>query len=379
MSRRWITGLIGSALCLASWSGCASAPPRAHGMSVVYAREDRVYVAAADSLRPADGDPLAFSAGGRIVATGVVTGAYGADLAAVRLTSGSLRGVKRLDRLRVQARNPRFAAPPVLHVGLPGPHRANLLFGCPDMAVVGPAAMGTAAPDRLGDRVYRLVRASRLPVHAPTWPDTLLVRLFDEPTDEEIALERGELDVAVFWPGELSPHIREQSRWREFLSGTRTEGMLAAIQLDRSSPDGGSLPEGILEKLVALNDGLFRGDLARFEEPPGVDAHVATGAPRSESTRFEVDHACPGWDVMERYLNRETSPGAPGYGGLRIRVTYLGAPSDAWSSLRDSLHVVPLFAVRCPVVSAPELRPYIRSIGADALVNMLVCRPVHRE
>lgn len=347
-------------------------------MNVVFAREDRVYIAAADSLRPADGDSLAFSNGGKIVATGVVTGAYGADLAAVRLTSGSLGGVKSLERLRVQTRHPLFTAPSVLHVGLPGPNRANLLFGCPNMTIVGPAAMGTVAADRPSDRVYRLVRDPRLSTHVPLWPDTLLVRLFDEPTDEEIALERGELDVAVFWPGELSPHIREQSRWRGFLSGTRTEGMVAAIQLDPSSPGGGSLSEGIPDKLVALNDGIFRGDLAPYEEPPG-GARPATGVSRSEATRFEVDHACPGWEVMERYLNRDTSTGAPGSGTERIRVTYLDAPGVAWSSLRDSLHVVPLFAVRCPVVSAPELRPYIRSIGADALVNMLVCRPTHRE
>src|SRR4029077_8015933 len=80
-----------------------------------------------------------------------------------------------------------------------------------------------------GPRGFRAGRGS--PMGAPPAPDTLLVRLYGESADEEIALERGELDVAVFWPGELSTRMREDPRWGGALLGLRAHGVIAVAAL----------------------------------------------------------------------------------------------------------------------------------------------------
>jgi len=380
LTRRRFACLVGPALCFGTLGACASAPPRDDGMRVVYAREDRVYVSVLDSLRPAEGDSLSFADGARKVAIGVVTNASGPDVAAVRLTSGSLRRFKRPEQLRVLAGNSRPAAPRILRVGLPGPNRANPFFACTGLTIREPGPAGTFIQERSTERLSRLIRDPRASVRTPPWPDTLLARLFDEPTDEEIALERGELDVAVFWPGELSPHIREQPRWRGFPYGTRARGLLAAIDPDSA---GGAGPPRIpgRERLRGLNAGMFRGDLA----PCGdlldslSEADSEARGVKSDGAWFEVDRACPGWEIMERDLNRGAAAIPPASASRRVRLTYLDAPSRSSSRLRDSLRVLPLFALRCPVVCAPELRAYIRGIGADALADMPECGPASDE
>src|SRR5205814_1296313 len=76
----------------------------------------------------------------------------------------------------------------------------------------------------LAENEYRFVRDPG--AAATPWPDTIMVGLFGETSDEEIALERGELDVAVFWPGEASARLRADPRWRGFGYGWR--GQLVA-------------------------------------------------------------------------------------------------------------------------------------------------------
>src|SRR6185436_8262628 len=93
-----------------------------------------------------------------------------------------------------------------LRVGLPSPRRSNLLFTCDAALAVPRIGSATYARDTL-DATGR--RWLRVPAPSPESvgtraPDTLSVRAFEDATDEEIALERGELDAAVFWPGELS-------------------------------------------------------------------------------------------------------------------------------------------------------------------------------
>jgi hypothetical protein len=370
--------LLGSTL----WGGCASAPARGGGPGVVLAREDRIYISLADSLQPVEGDSLEFFDGGRRVAAGAVTSVLGADLAAVRLTSGSLRAVEKPERLRVAVRHSPPASPRTLRVGLPGPHRANLLFACSDVVVAAPGPEGTYTQQVLSARSYRLVRSAGAPPPERDWPETLLVRLFVDPTDEEIALERGELDVAVFWPGELSSHIREQPLWRGFLYGIRARGLLAAIPESPEPPGpdslraAGSVMPG-LPRLRALNAGVFRGDLLPYEAPgsgPGR-ADSLEPVPPPGAARFEVDHDSPGWRLMERELGRGAPDGAPGVPAERVRLRYLDAPGREPGRVRDSLGVVPLFAIRCPVVSAPEFRSVVRNIGADRLADMTGCRP----
>jgi hypothetical protein len=93
---------------------------------------------------------------------------------------------------------------------------------------------------------------------------------------------------------------------------------------------------------------------------------------------------------MERSLNRDRLKG-PGAGGT-VQVTYLDAPrhspdslasaaadfvarADIPGALREGAarRVKFLFAVRCPVVCAPDLRAYVRALGPDALVDMVEC------
>jgi len=95
---------------------------------------------------------------------------------------------------------------------------------------------------------------------AGVWPDTIHVHLFDEASDQEIALERGDIDAAVFWPAELSTRMRGDARWS------------ADVEPD---PDNGGRPRTLLfhasskRLLAALGaPALFRlFDCAREEEP----------------------------------------------------------------------------------------------------------------
>jgi len=102
-----------------------------------------------------------------------------------------------------------------LRVGVPAQHRWNLLFVCD--APASPPRFGSAAYvrdslDTSGERWLRVPQPAVDSAGAMA-PDTLVVRAFDEATDEEIAFERGELDAAVFWPGELSARMRFDARF----------------------------------------------------------------------------------------------------------------------------------------------------------------------
>jgi hypothetical protein len=107
---------------------------------------------------------------------------------------------------------------------------------------------------------------------------------------------------------------------------------------------------------------------------------------------FHVDSSCPGRAELERYFAR-TLPKPPASGGLELsRLFYLDIPvtpadslqSVAFAAMRnlmdsqagfDQRWIDPLFAIRCPVVCAPELRRYVRALGPDSLVGLLDCRP----
>jgi hypothetical protein len=144
---------------------------------------------------------------GHVRASGDVVQVIDARLAVVRLAIGSLARAKKLDRLRVKAERPAVSPVPVLRVGYPSGTRASLAFACPGFAPSFTLAAQAYRTEAAGADAFRCVRVS--PAGAAPAPDTLLVRLYGESADEEIALERGELDVAVFWPGELSTRMRE--------------------------------------------------------------------------------------------------------------------------------------------------------------------------
>lgn len=364
-------------LILAAALPCLAAPDR-HARAesvpidarVVWARGDRVYIAALDSLALEAGDLLTLLSRGKAIATAEVTGVPDGALAVARVTSGSLRREKRLGRLRVTAERPLGRA--VLRIGFPARTRSCLLFWCEATAPRSPSPPGNRAwysCQVLGERSYRLVRD---PGYAapPAWPETLLVRHFDEAADEEIALERGELDVGVFWPGELSTHMRQQPRWREFQYGTREPGLVAAIHLGSGTREDSSQTRTLArERLDSFNQELFRGDLQSYPGPPPTGPGTPHGAETAEPIRWEVDPSCPGRETLERFLNRDLrAPGSTDSERLR-RLVYLDGPIVPAGS-----GVEPLFTIRCPVLFDPSVRRVVNAMGASTIVAMHGCQ-----
>ena len=305
------------------------------------------------------------------MASGAVARVFDGEMAVVTLSSGSLASVKKRERLEVLAERPQLPRLPALRVGYPAASRSNLLFACERVALLPRLPAGAYRTEARSDRWSRLTRDPRVQLPTP-WPDTLVVRFFDDGDDEEIALERGELDVAVFWPGELSRHMREQSRWAEPLYGTRARGLVVAAE-PWSAKRGNTTRDSITvapdaATLERFNRDLFRGDLERWSDPAAPTRPFG-------STRFEVDLACPGWREMQRLLDSSSAPTT----ARRARLSYVDAPVATLDSLRARAGVTPLFLLRCPVVCTPELRSYVRALGTGALVDALDCQPVARE
>ena len=450
-------GMAATLMSLLWLPGHASAEPRPLAARVIWVRDDRiVYIALPESAAVKAGALLTFVAHGKNIAAGEVSGVEDGVLAVARLTSGSLEAEKRLDRLEILIEPSSLGPLPLLRVGYPSRDRSSLVFGCGRATLRPPAPEGCYRIETSGERSYRLVRDSTVAAHAP-WPDTLVVRLFDDSADEEIALENGDLDLAVFWPGELSAHLRETPRWQGFPYGIRARVVLAAIALDEGAAGAsGSIAAHDRPIFAALNRELFRGDLAPWEETAGApsepaaqpDPHTEGAAnrtaarpdagspgtaragvdpnPRPPGTmRVEVDPSLPGRLALEHFFGR--SPKLPlREDGPRLHVFYLDAPIHDLDSLalgvvahvraapsspalrarageleaevrrlaatRDSLgrdrlrhflddssHVSLLFAMRCPVVCAPQLRPYVETLGAEAFVDMLECPPARVE
>lgn len=384
---------------------CATTRP-AHGPepSLVWVRGDRAYVAAPDSLVLEPGDLLAFVSRGDTVATGTVARIHEDDLAVVRLATGSL-GARRFDRVRVIA-SPATRRPlPKLSVGLPSPRRRNLLFACNERvtSVSAPGGYDYKALDR---STRQLVRNPGFRLEA-WWPDTLIMRTFDEVADEEIALERGELDVAVFWPGELPQRMRASPRWGGHAWGTRSRGVVLARWIEPEDSSAGR-PE---LSLGPMNHDLFGGDLAPW---PGSDrAPVRLSIDVLEPVRFVAEAAWPGRVTIERYLDQNS-----GGDGRRVDLVLADVPTAApeslalwvtdrltssvpasWAHARadtlraairrasevgesftharvlrglEDLGVTPLFTIRCPVVCEPALRHRVSRL-ADALANLIDC------
>ena len=192
---------------------CGSAPASAGSAplapTVLTLRADRVYVAA-DSGSLAIGDRLAFADRKHVLATGHVAGLLDGAVASVQLDSGTLAGVKKLDRLRVTIEAALPARVALLHVGIPAGARRSRVTAC--------AACTLAAPpdwrsERVGPLEWRAIRDAAA--------ETLVVRLFRDADDESIAWERGDVDVAVFWPDELSASQVARFRKSDLVVGIR--------------------------------------------------------------------------------------------------------------------------------------------------------------
>jgi hypothetical protein len=368
------------------WSGApAAAAPREARASVAWVRAQRVYLTSADSSALAKGDRLTFVYRGKAVASGVVARVYDRDLAMATLSSGSLAKVKRLDRLRVLAEPAPLPDVRVMRIGFPARDRSSLIFACGPVTVREPFLGDRFRVEAAGENGYRLVRGATR-VSGVLWPDTLLIRLYDEAADEEIALERGELDVAVFWPGELSTHAREDPRWQDSGSGIWGWTFVGATW---DGPDASAIPDVARADsldLAAFNQDMFRGDLMPW---PGMTTRTFASSailqPNMRSkwwprpARFVVDPSFPGQRVLERFLDRDRASTSSD-GARTVRLVHLDAPIGAPDTLgREGMQVSFLFALRCPIVCAAELRPFIAALGEDALVNLISCAPAGRR
>lgn len=249
--------------------------------------------------------------------------------------------------------------PARIRVGLPAGTRHHLLFACDPLRPATTFRGQRYTVDSLGSRHFVLRRE---PGSTPVFgaPDTLDVTLYSEAADQEIALERGDLDVAVFWPGERSARIRDDERWRDAPRGVRARGALVAVASARDS--GQRAPA---RDLRLLNRMMFSGDLVAWEAPtPRIDSSET-------AARYAVESTLPGAKLLERVLSRLAAPTAR-------RTVRLGYAADA---RRDTLAeawrtplVQPVFAVGCPVlVSGVLARTFVDAPSADDWAALLSC------
>jgi hypothetical protein len=356
------------------------AAPEAWNAQVLWTSADRAYVVLAESTAVEPGTLLTFEEGETTIATGEVAVAYEGQLVAVSITSGSLEKVRSLPAVRIRAEPPSIRPRSLLRIGYPAPGRSNLLFTCERVTPRPPLDIDLYRVDALSDRSFRFVRRSEIASDAP-WPDTLLVRLFEIAADEEIALERGDLDVAVFWPGEPSPHIRSHTAWKGSPSGSFAGWSLAA-QLPATLDPGALVSSGAEARVLrAMNEDLFRGDLSTCGSVP-ASAPPDSAAPRAATrARFEVSRAIPGWQTLERFLNQGL-PSKPASGTPLVRLQRIQErPQDAPAggtadpSPSDPSQDACVFDIRCPILSVPRLRPYMDALGPDAMVRLFTCSP----
>lgn len=341
------------------FAAAARAEPLPLPASVVWTRDDVIYVAAPDSGVLSPGMMLSLARGRHELASASITQLLDPWLAVARVRAGSLAREKRLDRLRVLGEPPRVEHLASLRVGLPGRGRANLLFACVAPGVARRLGSTSYTLDSLAAGTYRMIRATSTG-DAGAEPDTVLVRLFADAADQEIALERDELDVAVFWPGELSARLRGDARWHDAPRGLRARGVLACVAT------GGDSAAAPTAGLAAVNRDLFGGDLLPWSElEPAPLGAVATA-------RVIVDPALPGARMLERVLGRWAMGGASG----TVRLTYLDVPLAAHDSVGATWRtpgVTPVFALRCPVLAIPAAQASVARLGADAFANLMLC------
>jgi hypothetical protein len=247
-----------------------------------------------------------------------------------------------------------------LRIGLPSPRRGNLLFTCDAPATaprIGSASYAADSLDATGRRWLRTPQADADSAGALA-PDTLVVRAFEDATDEEIALERGELDAAVFWPGELSARMRSDPRFRDPEMGLRSRGVLACVA---AAGDTLAAPRADLE---VLNREAFAGDLLPWSE---LEPGRAEGSP----ARYVVDLTVPGAKHLERILARLPTAGVT----RTLKLVDLDQPVVAGDAALGGWRtpgVMPVFAVRC-VVLAGSRRDAVRAIGAQRLAELAPC------
>lgn len=385
---KWWSPRLGSAavalgsLCL---TACAARGPASLTPKVVWVTGERAYVASRDSTALAPDDSVSFELRGKTIAIGTVSSVGQGEMATVAISSGSLAGERNFGRLRVVISRPLVKAPSLLRIGYPAARRSAPFFACPEVGILKRGYRS----ERLGEQGYRMVRDPSVALDA-AWADTLEVRLFSEAVDEEIALESGRLDIAIFWPGELSPSMRDNPRWHGFSTGVWKWGLVALSWGIGDAPESGDE----LDAFDSLNRDLFRGDLV----PLWGSVRGRAAADSLPAVRVDEYPPFPERAKIQRYLDRRGkgwSPRGPAPPARAARLFYLGPANAAWDSLghdvvealrsgvfspsfRQNLsdhRIVPLFAIHCPVVCAPGLRAHVRAMGPDSLVDPFLCQP----
>ena len=382
-TRSFVFAVALASIALLARAGNGEAPHLQLRAKVIWAAGDRAYVVSEDSLGLGEEDVLTFLDHRREVAVGSVVKIYEPGLVLVRMTSGSLQRAKKLEKLRILASRTSAPTPSRLRLGYPSRSRSNLLFGCEDASIAPPEAEPYLM-ERLNEHSDQFLRQPR--GSSSLWPDTLAVQFFDESADEEIALERGDLDVAIFWPGELSARAREPSSNKGFLRGSRSRGVVCAVILKPHAETGDVLVNRTA--LGSLNLDLFRGDLV---DAPGAD--TARSGESSYAVPIEVNRGCPGWRALERAFNRTPRPLRSSDAGGTIHVFYVDLPAGspdslspleaaesrrAWTGRADAGGDAPvsaLFAIRCPVLFDSAFRRYVERVGPEALVDLMRCTP----
>ena len=353
------------ATCLAVvLAGCAA--PLAQGPRVVWVRENRAYVVLPDSTALASGDRVRFQRGAKTLANGTVTQVERGEMAQVTLTSGTLGVERDLARTTVLRERSPLTAPAVLRLGLPSAARGTAFFACAHGGVAASWPADAYRTDSSSPRVARFIRNPAISGGAPL-PDTLVVRFYDESTDEEIAIERGELDAALFWPGELSSHMRTSPRWRDPLMGVRSLGAVALMWSDSSAVDLAAVESAKGTIFAGLNRDLFSGDLLLLPFDPD------STRPSHDRPRFQVDPGCPGRAELQRYLDRHAPAPSRGLVRLRYGETFI-RPEPGSFQIGESTGTS-LYAIRCPIVCAPELRAYLSAFGVNRLADLIACTP----
>jgi len=335
----------------------ASAAPRS--ATLVWIEGDRAYLAARDSGAWAIGERVAVLRGADTAAVGEITGVLDGHLAAMRVMRGAIDASRPLAEWHVVMAPAVLAAPRLLRIGLPSHARGNLLLACAQVSLDTAFASHGYRTERLSAHAFRAVRDSLARDGAP-WPDTLLLRLHPDATDQAIALERGEIDVAVYWPGECPPRLRRHATWGDALVGLRSRGVLAA-----QPPPGiraGALP-GDDAPLRATIEDVFAGDLQAIESPRLAPAD--TVAPR-----YLADPALPGHRDLQRLLDRHAvaSRRSP------WRLVVIDAPDETSDSLAPSGAPVPLARLGCTIVCAPEHRALVQALGPSVFADAIDCR-----
>jgi hypothetical protein len=404
---RLVLAGIGIVMLCSLGSRGAAADPVDLDAKVVWVGDDFAVISSRATLPIVPTNVIRFFARDKMVAEGSVRILFEPTMAVVVLASGSrgtLKTVKRLDHLRVTAES---VIPKSLRLGYPAAGRPNLMIACDSMAP--PISAWSYRTETLTDHQVRWVRNPGTPVHLP-WPDTMMVRLFDDSADEEIAFERGDLDIALFWPGELSRHARDL--WPQqphSVFGPKPTGVIAALRVGSSDSGGQGLTDGERRALARMGDVMLGTDLFPYWN---TDSQPRPG----NSARFEVDHGCPGWQGMERFLNNGTPATTDPLD--RVHVFYLDASwndpraiargtaehihagsfppelkaradsvlaefrkdprGPEYSELRlmvSSLQVSELYRLQCAILYQPRLDAYIAALGSEPLFFLLRCAP----